>query len=78
MGKVTELPLTGHCNSNADIAAHLRDLAKCVEELKSDELIQNMVIITLFRDGEASDTVIGDPMKRLELAGLYTLMGGQV
>lgn len=77
MGNVTDLPLRGHCNTNADLAAHLRDLAQHIEGLTNAPL-QNIVIISLFCDGDVDSTVIGQPIDTLSMAGLFALLGRAV
>jgi len=76
MTNIIDLPLSGHCNTNADIAAHLRDLADQIEESKSP--VDNIILLSVSADGDANMDVVGKPMARVTLAGILAMTLGVV
>jgi hypothetical protein len=78
MTNVIDLPLSGHCNTNADIAAHLRELADQIEGLTTSP-VDNIILLSVFADGGQVDiAIVGKPLERVQLAGLLALTLGAV
>ncbi len=59
MADILKMPLGGMCNSNADIAAHLREMAQWIEE--DEDEFRNIFMIIERKDGTLTRRTCGQP-----------------
>lgn len=71
MSNLTLLPITGHTNSNEDVATFLRELADIVESSDHSAVRQVAVIVEAEEDVET--WVAGGPWDNARIVGLMTI-----
>lgn len=71
MSNLKALPITGHANSNEDVAKFLRELADIVESADHDDIRQVAVIVEA--DGDVETWVAGGPWDNARIVGLMSI-----
>lgn len=71
MSKVREIPLTGYANSNADVSAYLRELARNIESGEQGEVRQCLIMVEV--NHQVDTYVCGGPCDNARVVGLINL-----
>jgi hypothetical protein len=71
MADILRIPLGGMCNSNADIAAHLREMAQWIED--DEDEFRNVFMVIERRDGTLTRRTCGQPCDLARTMGILSI-----